>query len=79
MPRREAVLRQAKLDRYRALDVERRKWEERERRLYEDLAGVEEELRTTTTIHQDTTTLESKLESAEALVSRVDYQERMTS
>ena len=67
---REAVL-QAKLDFYRVLEVERQKWKECERRLYDDLAGVEEKLRTTRTAHYDTTTLKSKLESAEAPVSRL--------
>ena len=44
---REAWLQQAELERYRALEEERRRHETRESRLYTRLEAVEEELRTT--------------------------------
>ena len=42
---REALLQKAELDRYRATEEERKRWEEREARLYRRLETVEEELR----------------------------------
>ena len=42
----EAVERRAELERFRALESERQKWEKRESRLYARLEAVEEELRT---------------------------------
>lgn len=40
---KEAMLQQSELSRYCALEEERRKWEESERRLCHDLVGLEEE------------------------------------
>ena len=81
---REAIFQRTELDRYRALDEERRKWEEREKRLYGDLKGAEEELRaikssrrTSVTavelaaLEEQLRTLASQLESAEGRVSEL--------
>ena len=46
MAEKEAALQQAEFSLYRALEEERRKWEVREKRLCDNLAGMEEELRT---------------------------------
>ena len=66
---REAALQRAELERYRALEDERRKWETRESRLYERLGAVEEELRITKTSACDTGDNEHLREQLRTLTS----------
>ena len=70
---KEAVLQQAELSHYRAVEEERRKWEVRKKRLFDSLAGLEEELRTATAVGRrtqsdDAAALAAQLEAAEEQV-----------
>ena len=68
---REAMLRQSELDRYRAVEEERRKWEERESRWCAKITSAEEELRSTRPV--DTTTA-AQLAAVEAQLQLVTSQ-----
>ena len=69
---REAAVQRAELERYRALEDERRKWETRESRLYERLEAVEEELWTTKTTVCDAGDDEHLREQLRTLTSDVN-------